>query len=87
MGSRGSFGGLYYPLLYCGLLSPIFKGLRGDVLQLRRLKRLGLVGIPKAEKVDGEKVGQMEVGWVGRVGWDASLKKGGRDFYEETGGS
>ena len=26
-----------------------------------RLKRLGLVGIPKAEKVDGEKVGQTEV--------------------------
>ena len=52
---------------------------------LRRLKRLGLVGIPKAEKVDGEKVGQTEagknaagsvtggLGWVGRVGWDASL--------------
>lgn len=58
------------------------------MLQLRRLKRLGLVGIPKAEKVEvDEKVGQMEavlkrrwvgdrLGWVGKVGWRCIPLKG-----------
>ena len=71
-------GGLYYPLLNVVHYIPFLKD-SGVTPPLRRLKRLGLVGIPKAEKVEvDEKVGQMEavlkrrwvgdrLGWVGRV--------------------